>query len=233
MTTRGGPIPSRGQANLPTLAIALLLLTTTVGLSLAYADGAFVDATRQPAERRVAVSLSERLVSADGPLALRGNVLNGSALADLDAASLRTTFPVSQGYDVRIRLDGRTLVEIGDPTGGASFRRVVLVATREPTTVPVRFTGANATLTLPRRTDRATLTIEPPGATTVSTVRANDRVVLHDASGLDGSFEVRLSRLETTRLTFEATGPLPPGSVSVTYAPTRTTKGVLVVTVDD
>lgn len=231
MSSRLDPDP-RAQANLPTLAVALLLVTTTVGLGLAVADNAFADATRDPAERRVAVSLSERLVGADGPLTRRGNVLNRSALDALDADRLRDAFPVTRGHDVRIRLGDRTLVEAGDPAGGATFRRVVLVAEREPTTVPVRFTGANATVTLPRRGDRATLTIDPPDGTAVRTVRANDRVVLHDDAGLDGSFEVRLSRLETTELAFDASGPLPPGSVNVSYAPTETTKGVLVVTVD-
>lgn len=223
---------ARAQANLPTLAVALLVLTTTVGLSLAVADGAFADATREPSERRAAVALSERLVSADGPLTLRGNVLNRTKLADLDADWLRSAFPVAESSDVRIRLDDRTLVETGDPTGGATIRRVVLVAEREPTTVPVEFAGENATLTLPRRSDRATLAIDPPDGESVRTVQANERVVLHDPGGLDGDYSVRLSRLETTRLSFRASGPLPDGSVNVTYAPTETTKGVLAVTVD-
>lgn len=231
MTAASAPA-GRAQANLPALAVALLLLATTVGLGLALADGAFADATRQPGERRVAVSLSERLVAADGPLTLRGNVLNGTALGDLDADRLREAFPVTHGYDVRVRLDGRTLVSAGDPTGGATVRRVVLVATREPATVPVEFAGPNASVTLPRRSDRATVTIEPDGAASVATVRANDRVVLHNASGLVGSFELRFSRLETTRLSFEASGPLPDGSATVSYAPAETTKGELVVTVD-
>jgi hypothetical protein len=56
--------------------------------------------------------------------------------------------------------------------------------------------------------------------------------VLHNASGLRGTFDVRLSRYETTRLAFDREGPLPSAGVEVTYYPARTTKAELAVTVD-
>ena len=62
-------------------------------------------------------------------------------------------------------------------------------------------------------------------------VRANGRVVLLNPSGLDGTFTVDVSRFETTRLTFDATGPLRGRAVEVTYYPAKTTKAVLEVTV--
>lgn len=227
-------VEERAQANLPVLAVALLVLTTAVGTGLVVADGAFADASRQPGERRAAVALAERLVAADGPLTRRGNVLAADRLDGLNASRLRVLFPVVAGYDVRVRLDDRVLVEAGDPEGGVTFRRVVLVSERRPTTVNATLDGPNATLTLPRRSDRAVVAIDPPPGTTVGTVRANGRVVLHDdsAGGLDGTFRVDLSRLETTRLSVEASGPLPPGSVAVTYYPAETTKAMLVVSVD-
>ncbi|MFC7081256.1 DUF7263 family protein [Halorussus caseinilyticus] len=58
-------------------------------------------------------------------------------------------------------------------------------------------------------------------------------MVLRNESGLRGTFAVELSRFETTTLTFETDGPLPAGSVEVTYYPAETTKAVLAVTVDE
>ena len=220
---------TRGQANLIALAVALLVVTTATGLGLALADGAFASADRDPRERHVAVSLSERFVAADGPLTTRGNTLNRSRVAALDAERLADLFPVTVGSDVRVRLGDDVVAERGDPTGGTTIRRVVLLERRSATTLS-RVPGDS--LTLPRRTPRVTLVVDPPAATTVRTVRANGRVVLYDSSGLDGTYDVSLSRFETTTLVYQHTGPFPPGSVEVTYYPARTTKAELVVTVD-
>ena len=220
---------TRGQANLPALAVALLVVTSAAGLGLLVADAAFADAQREPVERETAVALSERLVAADAPLTTRRNVLNASRVAALDAEALDRSFPVAEGRSVRIRLDGETVVERGDPTGGTTVRRVVLVERRQAVTLPrVPDDG----VTLPRRSPRATVTLDPPPAATVETVRANGRVVLHDPDGLRGSYDLALSRYETMRLRFEGEGPLPPPAVEVTYYPARTTKAELVVTVD-
>ena len=221
---------TRGQANLPALAVALLLVTTATGLGLALADGAFESADRDARERHLAVSLSERLVAADGPLTNRGNTLNRSRVESLDGQRLAEQFPVVDGSDVRVRIDGETVAARGDPTDGTTIRRVVLLERRTVTTLS-QVPGNS--LTLPRRTPRVTLAVDPPAATTVTTVRANGRVVLHNPVGLDGEYDVSLSRFETTTLTYEHVGPLPSGSVDVTYYPARTTKAELVVTVDD
>lgn len=218
----------RGQANLPAVGVALLVLTSATGLGLLLADGAFADAEREPIERETAVALSERLVAADSPVTARANVLNGSDLASLDADRLDERFPVAEGRDVRIRLDGETVVERGDPTGGTTIRRVALVERRQS----VALSRVPDRVTLPRRTPRATVDLDPPPATAVRTVRANGRVVLHDPDGLRGRFDLDLSRYETTTLRFVHEGPLPPTAVAVTYYPARTTKVELVVTVD-
>lgn len=222
----------RAQANLPALVVALLVVSTAIGMSLALADGAFAGATRSPGDRRAAVALSERLVSADSPVTVRKNVLNRTIVARLNASSLRRGFPVVAGHDFSVRLGNRTLVSVGDSTGGVTMRRIVLVAQRQPVELTPRFTGPNATVTLPRRSRRADLTIHPPAGTTVRTVRANGRVVRYDPAGLDGTYRVRLARLETTTLALNASASLPAGSVTVTYYPERTTKATLVVTVD-
>lgn len=221
----------RGQANLVALGVALLALTAVLGVALVVADGAFAGADRQPGERRLASSLSDRLVAADGPLTTRANVLNASALDGFDGAALAARFPAAEGRAVRVRLDGETLAATGDVTGGSTVRRVVLVEREERvTTTPTLDRNA---VTLPRRTDRVTLHVDPPTGSRVTTVRANGRVVAHDPGGLDGNVTVAVSRFETTTLSFDATGSLPTGSVDLTYYPSRTIKALLVVTVDE
>lgn len=226
----------RGQINLPALAIALLALTATAVLALAIADQAFAHADRDPGDRRVAAALAERIVADESPLTDRQNVLQASALGTLDPARLRSAFPVVGERQVRVRVAEWT-VERGDPTGGASVRRVVLV--RRAQAVELDPALDDGETTLPRRTARVTLTVDPsvdpsvgPGGTTIRTVRANGRVLLHDLGGLDGTYDVRVSRFDTVTLTFEGAGPLPPAAIGITYYPARTTKAVLVVTVD-
>jgi len=222
----------RAQTSLPTLAIALLVLTTTLGLGMALADRAFGSADRQPEERRVALALSERLVSPDGALTTRANVLNGTAVDELNESRLRGQYPVVGDHAVRVRLDGRTLVESGSVTDGTTVRRIVLVRRAESSAYEPAFAATNGT-TLPRRTDRVRLRIDTPRRTRLETVRANGRVVLHNGSGLAGNVSVDVSRFETTRLAFDANRSLSQGEVTVRYTPARTTKATLAVTVDD
>jgi len=222
----------RAQSNLVTLAVALLVVSTTTVLVVAVADGAIGRAERDVADRRVATALSERLVAPDAGLTARANVLNGTAVDRFDATRLRSSYPVPDDAEVRIRLDDGVLAETGDPVDGTTIRRVVLVQRRESITTTPRLSPDNDhATTLPRRTPRVRVRITPPPGTTVEAVRANGRVVLANGSGLNGTFTVRVSRFETTRLRFETTGPLPKGAVEVTYFPARTTKATLSVTV--
>ena len=219
---------SRAQANLPALAVALVLLVSTTGLGVALADAAFAGADRDPADGRVADALSDRLVAAESPTTRRANVLTEGTLS-LSLAALDRMFPVARGHAVRLEVGDATVLERGDPTGGETVRRVVLVARLQAVTLRPAL-ARNAT-TIPRRTERVTLTVRP-GNATVETVRANDRVVLHDPSGLNGTYDVRVSRFETVRLWFDTDRPLASGDVELTYYPTRTTKATLAVTVD-
>ncbi|ESP88103.1 DUF7263 family protein [Candidatus Halobonum tyrrellensis] len=213
----------RGQANLVALATALVVLTAVLGSALAVADGALASADRDPAERRAAVAAGERLVAADAPVTRRANVLDAGTVGTLDATRLARLVPPLDGTAFRVRLGDETLAERGDPTGGATVRRLVLVSTATERTVDV---AADRPVSLPRRTARVRLDFS---GTNVTTVRANGRVVLHRPGGLRGAETVAVSRLETARLRF---GDGATGTVGVTYYPERTRKATLAVTVD-
>jgi hypothetical protein len=217
--------------NMPALAMALLVVTSVTVVSLGLADRAYLSAERDADERRVAIALSERLVAADSQVATRANVLDDDALAELNATRLRDQFPVT-GDDVAVRLGERTLAAAGDPTDGTTVRRIVLVENRTAASLTPRLSASDSAVTLPRRSPRVEIELSPPSESKVGVVKANEKVVLRNESGLEGRFEVRLSRFETTTLTFEADGSLPEGSVELTYYPAETSKAVLAVTVD-
>jgi hypothetical protein len=222
---------NRAQTGLPSLAIALLLLTVVTGVGLAVADGALASAERDAGERRVATSLAERLVAAQSPLTDRENVLNATRIERLDGAGVESAFPVADGHRVRIRANATTVAETGDVSRGTTFRRLVLVERRQSRTLQPAL-GDSSSVTLPRRTAEAMLELTPPANTSVTAVRANDRVLLRNVGGLSGQFQLDLSRFETTELRFVRTGSLPAGSVTIEYPAPETTKTTLEVTVD-
>lgn len=220
----------RAQTSLVTVAVGLLLLTTAGTLGVVLADEAIGGATRDPGERRVAVSLAGGLVAEASPLSARPNVLNASALERLNETTLAAAFPVVDDAAVTVRLDDRTLVA-GDTDGGTTVRRIVLVRREQRRQLTPSF-SAGRNVTLPRRTDRVRLGIAPNPGASVTTVRSNGRVVLHDPGGLNGSYTAAVSRFETVRLRFAGNGSLAPGSVEITYFPAQTRKAVLAVTAD-
>lgn len=212
----------RGQANLPALAVALLVVTTVAGLSLTLADTAFMSADRDATEQATADTVAERLIATDSPVTERRNVLNASRLDDEHVASV-----VPPERDIRVSVGERVVYERGDPAGGSTANRITLVAERQTVTLdpPLDF----GSVTLPRRSPRATLSIDQNAS--IETVRANERVVLHDPSGVVGEHEIEISRYETTTLQFE--GAVDSDDVELTYYPRRTQKAILEVTVGE
>lgn len=231
MTTSRDRSAGRAQTGLPAVAVALLVLTMVTGIGLAMGDSAIGSADRDPADRRVAVSLAAGLVAPESPLTVRENVFDGSRLADVDERWLRSSFPVTDGRSVTVALDGEPVAQTGTTSDGRTIRRLVVVEERSSETIEPAL-GWRRSVTLPHRGYGATLTLSPPPGTTVTTVRANDRVVLHDEGGLSGAYEIRLSRFETTTLRFSASGPLPRGSVEIEYGAIRSRKATLAVTAD-
>jgi len=219
------------QTSLPALGIALVLLTVVTGLGVAMADTAIAGADRAPDERRVAAAVADRLVAADGPLAARSNVLNRSRVDDFDRATLERSAPPATEYAVSVEVANEEIASSGAVMGGTRITRLVVIESRTSRTLTPDLTTTDA-VTLPRRTAHATVTIDPPAGTTVWTVRANNRVVLHNRSGLDGSYTVSLRPYETTELRFQRVGRFQPGNVTIEYDAPRSTKESLVVTVD-
>lgn len=222
----------RGQANLTALAAALFALTTVTVLGVAVANGALFGELRDADERHAATAVADRLVSSDAHLTNRSNVLDRGEVDSLDTSTVRARFPVLDDRSFRITLDDRVLATTGTPDGGTTRQRIVLVEQRTNKTLTPAFSGANR-VTLPRRTPWVELAITPRENVSVRSVRANDRTVLHDPSGLDGRYTVDVSRRETVRFTFLANASLERGDVSLTFAPGNTSKAQLGVTVDD
>ena len=216
---------------LPAVGVAFFLLTAALVAGVVAADAALAGADRPALDRKAAVGLSEALVRADAPTTARANVVNESQLSGLTATDLRDRYGVPADASVRVTLDGRTLVSDGTPAGGVTVERIVLLEGQETRTITPALEGSR-TVTLPRRTSSVNLTVQPPVNTTVRTVRINGRVRLHNASGLNGTYEVPVPAVETVRLGFETVGPLSNDSVRIGYVPVRTEKARLEVTVD-
>jgi hypothetical protein len=211
----------KGQTSLPAVAVALLLITTVAGLSVTIADASVRSAERDSDERATATATAETLIGGDSPLTERRNVLTERRIENETIGSL-----VPSSVDIRVAVDGRSVYERGDPIGGVTIRRIVLVADRQ--TVDLDTESESRTITLPRRSPRATISLDADA--NIETVRANGRILLYDPGGLDGRYNVSLSRYETTTLRVDGTPSA--GGVGVTYYPRRTQKALLEVTVD-
>ena len=219
--------PDRAQASLVALAVALVLLTSVTVLSLAVAEGALASADDRPLDRRAAAATVARLV-ADSETTRRPNVLDESAFEDLSAADVEALAPVVAGRPFRVRLGDETVVSRGDLDPETTVRRRVLVE-RRTERVRTASVGGNATLTVPRGSTRVEVAVHPANNTTVTTVRADDRVVLYDPGGLDGSAVVRVRSGTNTTLSTTATDTN--GTLEATYATANATTTTLEVTV--
>ena len=217
----------RGQASLVSLAVALVLLTGVTALGLAVAEAALADADDRPLERRAAGVAADRIAGSDATT-FRPNVLDAGAVEDLDPDDVGALAPVVAGRPLRVRLGEETVVARGDPDPGTTVRRAVLVADRTEVRRTVR-DPANVTLTVPRGPAEVRVSVSPANNTSVTAVRADDRVVLYDPAGLSGSATVRVDPAANTTLSFAATGP--GATVEARYAETSATPTTLEVTV--
>jgi len=220
----------RAQANLPALAVAVVLLTTGTVTAVALGVDAFHEAERDPVERRVAESVAERLVAGDSALTRRRGVLDGPAVDSLNGTTLDRMVPTANGRSIRIALGGEVVLSRGGPAGGTTVRRVVRVARPVERERAIDL-ATTRTVRLRNRTGRVALDVEPGANTTVSTVRAGRRVLLHDPTGLDGTATVRVARTDRRTLSVSANENAT-GTVRLRYVRANASEAVLEVTVD-
>jgi len=221
----------RAQTNLVALVLALTFLTGATVLGVAFADAALADADHDPLDRHAATALTDRLVAPSSPTTVRANALNASVVDGLNASRVEALAPPVEGAAFRITLDGETVVARGSPAGGATVRRsVVVVAGSEPTRRTINV-SRESTARVPRGIGRTTVAVDPGPNTTIRTVHANGRVVLHDGAGLDTNTTVRLSRYEPTTIRVDP-GTNATGRVVVTHRTPRSEPRTLRVTVD-
>lgn len=223
----------RGLSTIIALVTAITVLTIAVAGTMVIVEDAFRGTERGDAERAVAVGASERLVAADGPAATAPNVLDDAALANLTAADLRAA-GASDRFALAVAVDGDRVAAVGEPQGGTTIRRIVMVRTAERVErTPSVVGGADPSLTLPVRTRSVELTLDPPPGTNVTAVRSGDRVVLLDGAGLSGTYRIETSPYRTLALDFETDGPLATGNVTVAYRSTNRERAILRVHADD
>jgi hypothetical protein len=221
----------RAQANLLALAAAVVLLTAATAGSVAVAELALADADTDPATRHAAESLAARLVAPDAAHARRQNVLNDSALRSLNASDADRLAPSVADRSVVVRLGDETLFARGDPgTSAVTVRRLVRVERTRERRQTAFGLDTGSSVTLPNGTRRAGVVVDPTGNTTVTAVRVDDRVVLADANGLTGAYQVRVPPVPTPRLTAVVEHGAS-GSVTVRWTPTNATVETLEVTV--
>ncbi len=213
----------RGQANLPVVAVALVVLTAVTGMTVAMAEGAHLGAERDVEERAAAVSVADRFVAADASHTRRANVLDAATLANVTGADGPTLTPVADGSDVRIRVGDEFVLERGDPEGGTTIRRLALLATDDTWNGTVG-TGSDDRLDLPTRT----ATVELGAEGDVESIRVDDRVVGHSSSGAIDPVHVDVH--PSRDAVVSATGTR--GTVRATASVERTERVVVQVTVD-
>lgn len=225
----------RGQANLTAVAVALVVLSgLTVG-TVFVAESALIGASRETDDSRLATSLSNRLLAGDAPTTIRPGVLSERRFTNLSGSRVDSLVPGVATAAVAVRLDGETVFQRGEPAAGARVTRATLLGRTEHRTTSIDLAELRET-TLPHRTDSVSLDVSTGPNTTLRTVRMNDRVVLHNDSGLDGEADIESSTRDPTRLAFEtvvtnasstendtddapavSAGPAPTGSVVVRY----------------
>ena len=166
----------RAQVELPALGIAFVLLTAALVLGISVANDALTTSERPALEREAAVSLSDRLVSPDAPVTTRANVLRAPAVEGLNVSVLRQQYGLEDGHDVEVRLGEQTIVRAGEPRGGTTVRRLVLVERRQPQRLSPDLT-ASSSATLPRRAQNVTVDIAQTENVTVGAVEDRKSVV--------------------------------------------------------
>lgn len=189
------------------LITALIGMTLLVGGTLALVDTGMAVAEESTVEAALAETQSDQLVAASGPIAMRDHVIDPAAAADLDADVLKRT----ESTSMAVRLNGQELLHVGDPSGGVTVRRIVMLQR----TTPVE--RVDRSVTVPRGV--ATATVIPHRQTAIF---ANGRIVYV------GAERTTLHLSHRTQTTLRTTGP----QLTVRYDRVEREPAILSVTVD-
>lgn len=225
-----GTQQGRGQANMLSIAVAFLLLTGATGAALGVAHGSLASAERDVTQRALATDLADRLVAPDTDHVHRKNVLDRNKTESLSTDEAESLVSDLENREFRVRIDDSTLMQQGNPAGGPTVERLVLLASPETRSYQLHL-EADEAIALPRRTEAIEFRIESGPNTTVTTIRANDRIVLHAPEGLAGTATVAVPWTATQRITIDATGSN--ATVDLRIRPKTTVKARLEVTVGD
>jgi hypothetical protein len=230
-------VTARGQANLVGFAVAILVVVTVTVAGVALANDALVDADRTPARTHAAERLAAHLVHGEAAHTRERNVLRAAAADNLTAADLNSAVPPVRGRPIRVAVGGNVVLDRGDPTRGeyARIERRVRVERDVPRSASVDLTE-DRRLVLPDHAGQVAIRIETDRVPRVTTVRAGDRVVLHDPTGLDGRYTFRPPATQPLPVSFEVeSGLRGRGTATATVSWTATNASVesLEVTVGD
>ena len=225
---------SRGQANLLGFAAAVVVVVTVTVTGVALASDAFADADRQPGATHAAEGLAAHLVAADAAHTYDRNVLRAAPTANLTAADLDAAVPPIRGRPVSVTLGDNTLLgRDGDNArrtdSAVRIERPVRVERAVNHTQRVDL-AARSAVTLSDHAGSVVVRIDTERTRTVRTVRADGRVVLHNASGLSGGYVVSVPDTRPLTLDFESDGD-GPGTVQVSWTATNASVKQLVVSV--
>lgn len=204
----------RAQATLIGFAVAaVVVVTVTVG-GVAIADDALADAERAPARTHAAERLAAHLVAVDGAHAREPNVLREAALANLTLADVDAAVPPVRDRAVRVSVGDRVLLArggladsagVGDDAPSSRVVRRVRIEREKPRTERVDLEDRRS-ITLDAHAGDAALRIDPAPGQSVTTVRADGRVLLHDPDGLDGRYAVSLPSVHPLEVAFAVRG---------------------------
>ncbi|MFK5603433.1 DUF7263 family protein [Haloferax volcanii] len=224
---------ARAQTTLAGLAVALVLVTAVTVGAVAAADRVLADAAGESLEQHRAESAADALLT-ESPITWSDN---GSDAVDLTLANetnatvLAAAVPPLRGAAFRVRIDGRTVAERGDPSSGYTVSRGAVGVNRRTVRRSINL-SAEPNTTLTGRTNRTRLDVNPAPNTTVQTIWVDDRVALHQPAGIEGQHVVGVSSRPDHEVRVETTGDEPSGSVDVSATAFDATVVRIEVTVD-
>ncbi|MDS0242115.1 MULTISPECIES: hypothetical protein [unclassified Haloferax] len=224
---------TRAQTTLAGLAVALVLVTAVTVGAVAAADRALAGATGDSLEQQRAERAAAALLT-DSPITWSDNGSDAIDLAlanDTNATVLAAAVPPLRDAAFRVRIDGRTVAERGDPSGGATVSRGAVAVTRRNVRGSINL-SAETNTTLTGRTNRTQLDVDPAPNTTVQTIRVGDRVVLHRPGGIEGRRVVGVPSRTDPVIRVETAGSDPYGTVDVSATAFDSTVVRIEVTVD-